>query len=59
MKKPLYRWICTICGISDEAESPEMARLNIDLHVQVAHAASRTAVNPAGDTQEEDRGADA
>ena len=44
MKEPLYRWVCTMCGISDEAESPEMARLNIDLHVQVAHAASRPAV---------------
>ena len=36
MKEPLYRWVCTMCGISDQAESPEMARLNIDLHVRLA-----------------------
>jgi hypothetical protein len=44
MKEPLYRWLCTICGISDQAESPEMARLNIDLHVRLAHAPDREAV---------------
>jgi hypothetical protein len=37
MKEPLYRWVCTMCGISDEAENSEMARINIDVHVQVAH----------------------
>jgi hypothetical protein len=44
MKEPLYRWVCTMCGISDEAESPEMARLNIDVHMSVAHPTSRSAV---------------
>jgi hypothetical protein len=44
MKEPLYRWVCSMCGISDEAESPEMARLNIDVHLQMAHPASRSAV---------------
>jgi hypothetical protein len=44
MKEPLYRWVCTICGISDEAESPEMARLNIDVHMGLAHPTSRSAV---------------
>jgi hypothetical protein len=44
MKEPLYRWVCTMCGISDQAESPEMARLNIDLHVRLAHPAEREPV---------------
>ena len=44
MKEPLYRWVCTMCGISDEAESPDMARLNIDLHVQVMHPSVRKSV---------------
>jgi hypothetical protein len=34
-----------MCGISDEAESPEMARLTVDLHVQVAHPSTREAVS--------------
>jgi hypothetical protein len=37
MKEPLYRWVCPMCGISDEAESSEMARITIDVHVGVAH----------------------
>jgi hypothetical protein len=44
MKEPLYRWVCTICGVSDEAESAEMARLNVDVHMGVAHPSSRRAV---------------
>ena len=44
MKEPLYRWVCTMCGISDEAESPDMARLNIDLHVQEMHPSVRKSV---------------
>ena len=44
MKEPLYRWVCTMCGISDQAESPEMARLNIDLHMRLAHPAERERV---------------
>jgi hypothetical protein len=52
MKEPLYRWVCTMCGISDEAENSEMARINIDVHVQVAHpSAARAAgerADPAG-----------
>lgn len=65
MKEPIYRWECTFCGISDEAESPEMARLNIDLHVRVAHPSARGSVrvqdeagrDPGG--QPDDRGPDA
>jgi hypothetical protein len=60
MKEPLYRWVCTMCGISDEAESPEMARLNIDLHVQVLHPSVRKTVkvqpDPDGDTLLQARG---
>jgi hypothetical protein len=44
MKEPLYRWVCSICGVSDEAESSEMARLNIDVHFQMAHPSAREAV---------------
>jgi hypothetical protein len=44
MKEPLYRWLCPMCGISDEAESAEMARLNIDVHMGIAHPTSRDAV---------------
>jgi hypothetical protein len=43
MKEPLYRWVCTLCGSSDEAETSEMARVNIDVHLQLAHpSAART-----------------
>ena len=44
MKEPRYRWVCTICGSSDAAESAEMARLNVDLHMRVAHPSEREAV---------------
>jgi uncharacterized metal-binding protein YceD (DUF177 family) len=57
MKEPLYRWVCTMCGISDSAESGEMARLNIDLHVQVMHPSARRTVrvrpDPDGEQDEE------
>jgi hypothetical protein len=43
MKEPLYRWVCTMCGSSDEAENSEMARISIDVHVQVAHPSAGTA----------------
>ena len=43
MKGPLYRWVCTMCGLSDAAESSEMARINIDVHMQVAHPSDRAA----------------
>jgi hypothetical protein len=50
MKEPLYRWVCTMCGISDEAENSEMARINIDVHVQVAHPSARKAVKVQPDS---------
>jgi hypothetical protein len=43
MKEPVYRWLCPMCGISDEAENSEMARVNIDVHVQLAHPSARGA----------------
>ena len=44
MNEPVYRWLCPMCGISDDAESSEMARLNIDVHMGIAHPTSREAV---------------
>ena len=44
MKEPVYRWLCPMCGIADDAESSEMARLNIDVHMGIAHPTSREAV---------------
>ena len=49
MKEPLYRWVCTTCGISAEAESSEIARLNIDAHVQVSHPSTRETVRAQRD----------
>lgn len=68
MKKPLYRWVCPMCGISDEAETSELARVNIDVHVQLAHppaaAAARGEPDPArllvlGDERDREDGGDA
>jgi hypothetical protein len=53
MKEPLYRWVCTMCGSSDAAESPEMARLNVDVHMQVAHPSERETVRVR---EEDDQG---
>ena len=50
MKEPLYRWVCTMCGISDEAENSEIARINIDVHVQVAHPLAPKAVKVQPDS---------
>jgi hypothetical protein len=44
MKQTVYRWLCPMCGIADDAESLEMARLNIDVHMGIAHPTSRGAV---------------
>jgi hypothetical protein len=50
-----------VCGISAEAESSELARLNIDAHMQVSHPAVREAVrarrpDPGRPGEEDDRG---
>jgi|RhiMetdeSRZDD1v2_1073273.scaffolds.fasta_scaffold1627141_1 hypothetical protein len=43
MKEPLYRWVYTMCGSSDEAETSEMARVDIDVHVQLAYPSAARA----------------
>jgi hypothetical protein len=37
MAEPTYRWVCTYCDASGMAESSEMARLTVDIHVSVQH----------------------
>jgi hypothetical protein len=44
MEESVYRWLCPMCGCADVAESVEMARLNIDVHMGMAHPTSREAV---------------
>lgn len=47
MKEPLHRRVCTMRGISDEAATSEMARVNIDVHIQFAHpSAAKGQVRP-------------
>lgn len=53
MKGPIYRWHCTMCGISDDAESPEMARLNIDVHLETAHPSARRPVRVQPDPSQD------
>jgi hypothetical protein len=47
--EPTYRWVCTYCEASDLVESPEMARLAIDVHVSVFHAQPREAITAQGE----------
>jgi hypothetical protein len=44
MKEPLYRWVCTICDTSAAADSAELARLNLDVHLEVVHPSARESV---------------
>ena len=37
MASATYRWVCTYCDASDLAESPEMAKLAVDVHVSLFH----------------------
>jgi hypothetical protein len=37
MVEPTYRWVCTYCDAFGMAESSEMARLAVDVHVSVQH----------------------
>ena len=41
MGEATYRWICTYCDTSDVAESPEMAKLAVDVHVSLFHGPAR------------------
>jgi hypothetical protein len=47
--EPTYRWVCTHCEASDLAESPEMARLAIDVHVSVFHVQPREPITAQGE----------
>ena len=49
MVEPTYRWVCTFCEASDVVESPEMARLAIDVHVSVFHAQPREVITAQGE----------
>jgi hypothetical protein len=49
--EPTYRWVCTYCDASGMAESSEMARLAIDVHVSVQHP---HALEPEGGGSEDD-----
>ena len=49
MVEPTYRWVCTHCEAWDLVESPEMARLAIDVHVSVFHAQPREAITAQGE----------
>jgi hypothetical protein len=51
MSEPTYRWVCTYCDAFGEAESSEMARLAVDVHVSFAHA---HAVEPDGGAGQDD-----
>jgi hypothetical protein len=44
MGEATYRWICTYCDTSDVAESPEMAKLAVDVHVSLFHGPARQGV---------------
>ncbi len=49
MTEPIYRWECTICGVSGESASSELARRAVNAHVAAAHAtdhADRPATDP-------------
>ncbi|HYY78912.1 MAG TPA: hypothetical protein VFD04_06970 [Actinomycetes bacterium] len=50
MGEPTYRWVCTFCDACGEAESSEMARLAVDVHVSVAHP---HALEPDGGGQDD------
>jgi len=41
MGEPTYRWTCTYCDASDVVESPEMAKLAVDVHVSLFHEPTR------------------
>ena len=51
MAEPKYQWVCTICDASGMAESSEMARLAVDVHVSVHHP---HALEPEGGGHQDD-----
>jgi hypothetical protein len=47
VSEPIYRWECTLCDAGGVAESSEMARLNVNTHLAMAHPGDRS--RPASD----------
>jgi len=51
MAKASFRWVCTYCDASDLAESPEMAKLAVDVHVSLFHGAPREGIRTQGEPE--------
>lgn len=51
MAKASFRWVCTYCEVSDLAESPEMAKLAVDVHVSLFHGAPREGIRTQGEPE--------
>jgi hypothetical protein len=49
MGEATYRWVCTYCDASDLAESPEMAKLAVDVHVSLFHGPAREGIRTHGE----------
>ena len=49
MATATYRWVCTYCDASDLAESPEMAKLAVDVHVSLFHGLAREEIRTHGE----------
>jgi hypothetical protein len=51
MAKASFRWVCTYCDASDLAESPEIAKLAVDVHVSLFHGAPREGIRTQGEPE--------
>ena len=51
MAEASFRWVCTYCDASDLAESPEMAKLAVDVHVSLFHGAPREEIRTQGEQE--------
>jgi hypothetical protein len=51
MAKASFRWVCTYCDASDLAESPEMAKLAVDVHVSLFHGTPREGIRTQGEPE--------
>jgi hypothetical protein len=51
MAKASFQWVCTYCDASDLAESPEMAKLAVDVHVSLFHGAPREGIPTQGEPE--------
>jgi hypothetical protein len=54
MAEPTYQWVCTCCDASGMAESSEMARLAVDVHVSVQHQRAPEPEPDAGGDDDDD-----